>query len=236
MPTKIEWCDETWNPVTGCTPISEACENCYAASMAKRFWGDRMFTDVKFHRDRLYQPFKWKKPRRIFICSMGDLFHPKIHFPEISSVLALTYKNPQHTFMVLTKRPEIMSEYFSYVAQRLAQMSYLEKMAYPWPAPNLWLGVTVENQDRADERRPILLQIPAALRFVSVEPMLGPIDLKGHKLHWVICGAETGPKARRMQPKWAEDLYSQCKAAEIPFFFKKASKGDKLDLPREFPK
>lgn len=241
--TKIEWCDSTWNPITGCTPVSEACQHCYAANIAKRFWGDRKFSDIRFHRRRMLQPLNWRKPRLIFVCSMGDLFHESVGANWIDSILEVAESQPRHTFLFLTKRPSRMAN---------------------WKFPdNCWLGVTAENQKRADERIPTLLQIPAAVRFVSIEPMLGdiklsqgwvdylegwatdaepdidgspiPVQVQTHKLGWVICGAETGPGARYMQRKWALDLHKQCRNAGVPFFFKKAPRGEGYKLPREFP-
>lgn len=252
--TKIEWATSSWNPVDGCAPISEACQKCYAANMAKRFWGDRKFSEIQFHEDRLNQPLKWKRPRMIFVCSMGDLFHEGVIFNWIHEIWDIMKRTPEHIFMVLTKRPRKMKEVVEliYRKQRLGWAKGF------WS--HVWLGVTAENQKRADERIPILLEIPAAIRFVSVEPMLelinapircpecgyGKIDQDinlDHRLcngpgwvDWVICGAETGPGARYMKPKWAMDLYSQCQQAGVPFFFKKSSKDDQIDLPREYPR
>ena len=162
--SKIEWCDATWNPVTGCTKISQGCKNCYAEGVANRFWGDRKFTDVQCHEDRLDQPLRWKRPRRIFVNSMSDLFHLDVPDEFIDKVFGVMVLAKQHTFMILTKRPERMHE----VIWRLFPTAYLK---------NVWLGVSVENQDTADERIPLLLRTPAAVRFVSCEPLLGPVDL-----------------------------------------------------------
>jgi protein gp37 len=214
LPTKIEWATETWNPVTGCTPVSEACQNCYAKRMANRLRGrfgypeDEPFR-VTLHPEKLDEPLKWKKPRRVFVCSMGDLFHEDVPHSAIQKVLYRVRMAKWHTFLILTKRPERMRAFFMqyYVTGHI---------------PNLWLGVTAENQARADERIPILLQIPAAVRFVSVEPMMGPVDLSwcNYTLDWVICGGETGPGARPMHPDWARSLRDQCQEAGTPFFFK----------------
>lgn len=262
--TKIEWADATWNPMTGCTPVSPACDHCYAERMAGRNLpvtrcpkcegggftvmggychrceqchgtGNVGFTPT-FHPDRLDVPLHWRKPRRIFVCSMSDLFHEAFTEEQIDAVFNVFAAAPQHTYMVLTKRPERAKEFVGVVH------------------PNLWLGVTVEDQRRADERIPILLDTPAAVRFISIEPMLGPVNLtmcsiadgrtidalqsyeairradgvwdnrpvSRPSLDWVILGGETGPGARPMQPEWALDLYRQCKAAGVPFFFKKA--------------
>ena len=228
--TKIEWADAVWNPVTGCTKVSEGCRHCYAEGIAKRFWGERKFTDVQCHEDRLDAPLHWRKPRRVFVNSMSDLFHPAVPFEFIDMVFATMAWMQEHTFMILTKRPAQMVKYFAEVGR-----------AHLAPLPNVWLGVTVENQQAADERIPYLLRTPAAVRFVSVEPMLGEVNLdpymqhppftEGYKmtwgysewrgLDWVICGGETGPGARLMDLDWARSLRDQCQAAEVPFFFKR---------------
>ena len=232
MATKIEWATETWNPVTGCTPISEGCQNCYAKRMSNRLKGrcgylkDDPF-QVTMHPNRLDEPLRWRKPRRVFVCSMGDLFHPDVPEIEILKIFGVMAETPQHAYMVLTKRPKRMKEVLTSptVANDVWLMTSRGCTAEPspWPLPNVWLGVTAENQARADERIPILLQIPAAVRSVSVEPMLGPVSLlrwlpwdtfrKGlpgwelnpdyrQGLHWVICGGETGRGAWPMPPEW----------------------------------
>jgi len=168
--SKIEWCDATWNPVTGCTKVSRGCKNCYAEGVANRFWGDRKFTDIQCHEDRLDQPLRWKKPRRIFVNSMSDLFHPDVPDKFIGAVWSKMLEAPQHTFVVLTKRPARMADI---VARLVAEC---EKKGLR-KATNIWLGVSVETQKEADIRIPLLLQTPAAVRFVSCEPLLGPVDL-----------------------------------------------------------
>lgn len=193
--TRIEWTEYSWNPITGCTPISEGCQNCYAQRMAKRLAGrcgypaDDPFR-VTLHPDKLNEPLKWKKPRRVFVCSMSDLFHEDVPFEFIDYMFAVMGRSQQHTFLLLTKRPERMREYLQ--AGRYQEILHIAYKLNFRPEglgkgidnpndmrwwPNVWLGVTAENQQRADERIPILLQIPAAVRFVSVEPMLGPVDL-----------------------------------------------------------
>lgn len=231
MSTKIEWCQETWNPITGCSKISEGCKNCYAERMSKRLAGRYGYPKhnpfaVTFHPDRLDQPLKWKKPKRIFVCSMGDLFHEKVseydilaiwqrmgEFHDLNGQIAPVEKRPGHTYLVLTKRPERALDFLS--------------RRYPkgFERSNVWIGVTCENQQAADERIPILLQIPAAVRFVSCEPLLGEIDFShlpesGAELDWVITGGESGPGARPMHPDWARSIRGQCQAAGVPFFFK----------------
>lgn len=244
MSTKIEWCDETWNPITGCTPISDGCKNCYAARMAKRLAGrygypaDDPFW-VTFHPDRLDEPLKWKKPRRVFVCSMGDLFHCHVALKWFQKIYIIIMEckrlGLEHKFLVLTKRPERMSEWVNPKK----------------PLDNLWLGVTAENQRCADERIPILLQIPAAMRFVSIEPMLGPVDLNdreflinktlfkytlGNYLDWVILGCESGPSRRLCAIEWMIDVVRQCDDVNIPVFVKQVSINGKVSKnPAEWP-
>lgn len=242
MGTKIEWATETWNPVTGCTPISEGCQNCYAKRMANRLRGrygyseDDPFRVVMHSEEVLDRPYKWRKPRRIFCCSMGDLFHVDVPDYWISVVRKRALQNIRHTFLFLTKRPERLLAWTQTTAKRR-----LVSVRAVWPT-NAWLGVTAENQRCVDERIPILFQTPAAVRFVSVEPMLESVDLnpcnecqvnlsqcKEHnKLGWVIAGAETGPGARPCNPDWFRSLRDQCQEAGVPFFLKKINaKGDR---------
>ena len=172
--SKIDWTDKVWNPITGCTKISPGCANCYAERMAKRQAGRNGYPaddpfNVTLHYDRLEMPMKWTKPWRVFVNSMSDLFHPDVPFDFVRAVWAQMALARKHTFQVLTKRPARMKEFFDWMAlQEFRVESYL---------PNVWVGVSVEDQVRADERIPLLLQTPVAIRFVSVEPMLGPVDL-----------------------------------------------------------
>ena len=221
MTTKIQWCDETWNPVTGCTPISEGCKNCYAKRMFERKLWDYDFTPGTFHKDRMEIPLNWKKPRKIFVCSMGDLFHDAVKSRRHWSIFHMIERAGivnGHTFIILTKRPQNMYDFFNFL---------------PKHSNSYWLGVTAENQYQADERIPILLKIPAAVRFVSVEPMLEPVDLSPwlDELDWVIAGPETGPGKRPCNSEWIEEIHKTCKDAGVPFF-------DKRDdyLAREWPK
>jgi len=264
MKTKIEWTNETWNPITGCTKVSEGCKHCYAESVAKRFWGKqsycelgvgrrpRKFTDVIYHEDRLNIPLKWKKPRKIFVCSMGDLFHKDVpfDFDRVPIGFALSVMNiirqcPQHIFQILTKRPKRMKLFM----ESFVGSNPNPELNIPPNWNNLWLGVSVEDQKTADERIPLLLQTPAAVRWISAEPLLSGIDLqnidtpddiidslngnakeknnfkvnaywKSHTLDWVVVGGESGPKARPMHPDWVRSIRDQCKAAGVPFFFK----------------
>ncbi|MCL6446839.1 MAG: phage Gp37/Gp68 family protein [Armatimonadetes bacterium] len=258
--SKIEWTDYVWNPVTGCTPVSEGCRNCYAARYAKRLAGrcgypkDNPFRII-LHLERLNEPLRWKKPRRVFVCSMGDLFHPDVpdeFIKQVFNSMATDILQPcKHTYMVLTKRPERMLQFFE---------KYTTCGVAPWP--NVWLGVTAENQEAADERIPILLQVPAAVHWVSCEPLLGSVDLSGWleltwacpecgdmsgfvgercscgegvyveqpRLNWVVVGGETGPGARPMHPDWVGSLRDQCQAAGVPFFFKQWGEWQLMEL------
>lgn len=234
MPTKIEWTDESWNPVTGCSKISEGCQNCYAERMAKRLVGrygypkDDPF-NVTIHRDKLDQPLKWKKPRMIFVSSMGDIFHDDVRTEFVDSIWSRMAKCPQHIFLILTKRPKKMAHF----VDEVGAFNYGILL-------NVWLGVTAENQKRADERIPILLQIPAAIRFVSLEPLLSDIDLwsylweptippsKKNLLSWVIAGAESGPKRRPAKTEWFQNIKHQCRHSDTPFFLKQMDMKGKL--------
>lgn len=273
MATKIEWTDETWNPVTGCSKVSPGCAHCYAEEVARRFWGSREFADVRIHGVRLRQPLHWRKPRRVFVNSMSDLFHADVPDWFIDRVFATMAVCPQHTFQILTKRPERMRDYLlgfgtaeSPIAAnflRLAKwttsrneisrprhLCHAEaaRLFHAWPLRNCWPGVSVEDQRRAEERIPPLLECPAAVRFVSAEPLLGALDLsvwmpcrRGdpydcfpmHEsqrccecslgrpgIDWVIAGGESGPGARPMHPAWVRSIRDQCAAAAVPFFFK----------------
>jgi len=218
--TKIEWAERTWNPVTGCTEISPGCKNCYAKRMSKRLAGRVGYPatnpfDITLHPTRLNEPLRWKKPSRIFVCSMGDLFHHLVPDKAVLAVLDAAMNAPQHTYIFLTKRHIIME-------LLIAEWLYCTR-AVP---PNWWLGVTTENQQFADKRLPHLLRITSGVTVCSIEPMLGPVILPDEflargKQAWVICGGETGPGARPMNPDWARGLRNQCLAAGVPFFFKK---------------
>lgn len=285
--SKIEWCDATWNPIVGCSRVSAGCENCYAEKLAYRFkhitkfenvvcedkpkWNNSVFFDDK----ALEIPLRWKKPRRIFVCSMGDLFHKNVPDEWIDKVFAIMALCPQHTFMVLTKRPERMREYLlrsslpddiANVGEKIlpaANLDYYRKFNYSefesiheylqlaWydKFKNIWLGVSVEDQDSAVDRIPYLLDTPAVVRFISAEPLLGPIDLTNilfartetsedwgsaifdcdddqdpndpiTYLDWVIAGGESGKTARAMHPDWVRKLRDDCEIANVPFFFK----------------
>ena len=283
---KIDWLNmpgykgETWNPIIGCIKVSAGCKNCYAEKMAGRLanissstgqntwyrhvvkiddvWKKRQEGEqlkflqkwngqTHFVESALDKPLHWKKPRMIFVCSMSDLFHETTPYSQITQVINTIQACPQHIFILLTKRPEVMRDYFS------------KNPPLPFGIlPNIWLGVTAENQETANERIPILLDIPAAKRFVSIEPMLSDVKLiqsyvdylngwnteiyrnsKGEnepmqchteKLDWVICGGESGHNARPMHPDWVRSIKYQCKDANTPFFFKQWGEWEKVGI------
>jgi protein gp37 len=207
--TAIEWTQATWNPVTGCDKVSPGCAHCYAETFAERFRGvpghpyEQGF-DLRFWPERLVQPLKWKRPRMIFVNSMSDLFHERIPLTFIEKVFETTREAEQHTFQILTKRHE-----------RLAELA----PDLNWP-PNVWMGVSIENR-RFVHRADYLRQVPAAIRFISAEPLLGPLeglDLNG--IHWLIAGGESGPGHRPVRVEWLRELRDRCKSEDIPFFFK----------------
>lgn len=248
--TRIEWAHKVWNPITGCSPVSEGCQNCYARRMANRLRGRCGYPKenpfkVTLHPERLDEPLKWRKPRKVFVCSMSDLFHPDVPFDYITQVFDVMcswrwpnkeaerigdeslLEDPGHTYMVLTKRPERVQDWLQWLFEYWPGDSpvNVNLSAEGHFGRHIWFGVTAENQQRADERIPILLQIPATVRFVSVEPMLGPVDLTNfiigpNKLDWVICGSETGPNHRETCIEWIGDLCDQCEHAGVPFFLK----------------
>jgi protein gp37 len=218
----IEWTEATWNPVTGCTKLSDGCKNCYAERMSKRLqgMGQPNYRDgfkVRVHPKTLGIPIRWKKPRMIFVNSMSDLFHEKVPFEYIQRVFDVMRKADWHTFQVLTKRSERLLE----IAPDLE-----------WSA-NIWMGVSVENSkylSRVDD----LVRVPAAVRFLSLEPLLGPlptINLNG--IDWVIVGGESGPGARPMNPEWVTDIRDHCSASSVPFFFKQWGGTRKKQAGRE---
>lgn len=265
----IEWTDATWNPITGCSVVSPGCTNCYAMQLAgtrlrnhpsragltresagRHVWNGQ----VRFNTEWLDKPLRWRRPRRVFVCAHGDLFHEAVPDAWIAAVFGIMAAAPQHTFQVLTKRPERMLRWFEW---RISQIRKRDLQWEPWriceeeaselvpnlpaigcqsnwPLANVWLGVSVEDQRRADERIPLLLQIPAAVRWLSCEPLLGPVDLDCWPqtgcsrnwldddgcIDWVVVGGESGAHARPMHPVWARSLRDQCAAAGVPYFHK----------------
>ena len=205
----IEWTNSTWNPVTGCTKVSQGCKHCYAERFAERFRGvpghpyEQGF-DLRLWPDRLTLPLEWPESRMIFVNSMSDLYHERIPLSYILLVFDTMIRANWHTFQILTKR-----------ASRLAQLG----SALPW-APNIWQGVSIESMKvawRAEELR----KVPAHVRFLSLEPLLGPLDdLDLSGIHWVIVGGESGPGARPMKKEWVTALRDKCHRERVPFFFK----------------
>lgn len=255
-PTKIEWTDETWNPLVGCSKVGPGCDHCYAVGVAHRGLTDahRGLTirrpgeppdwtgEVRTVPHRLEQPLAWKRPRRVFVNSLSDLFHPAVDDLFIAEVFAVMSLAPQHTFQVLTKRPKAMaallaSDEFRYKVSLERKRRIGFGAAHPppvWPLPNVWLGVSIETP-RYQWRANYLRDTPAAVRFISAEPLLGPLfgfctgpgewtgpvhglDLTG--IDWVIAGGESGAAARPMSPQWVRDLRDRCNEAGVAFLFK----------------
>lgn len=259
--TKIQWTDSCWNPVRGCSRVSPGCDNCYAMGQAHRFSGpggpyDGLTTlrkgkvdwsgRVRFVPNALGEPLRWRKPRRVFVNSMSDLFHESLSNEQVAAVFGVMAACPQHTFQVLTKRAERMREWFEWLAfdccdengppepvvcgihaaNHCADVDHLGLPA-TWPLFNVWLGVSAEDQKRADERVPHLLATPAVVRFVSVEPQVGHVDLSAFLSHeigldWAIIGGESGSRARLFDIAWARQLKEQCTDAGVAFFMKQA--------------
>lgn len=269
MATKISWTEETWNPSTGCDKTSPGCDSCYALSMARRLKamglpkyqadGDPRTSGPGFgiaeHAEVVTLPLHWRKPRRVFVNSMSDLFHSGVSDGFIARVFAVMAACPHHTFQVLTKRHARMRSllndagWFAEVAQQYRMLETgIEPEGLPWPSPNVWMGVSCEDQKWADIRIPALLDTPAAVRWISAEPILGPIDLTGrlgdcacdggytyemscgavHEpgcgdsdgLDWAVLGGESGPGARPMDLQWARSIIGQCRESGVPVFVK----------------
>lgn len=288
--TKIQWTDQTWNPVRGCSRVSPGCENCYAESIAARFSGEglafqgfakrtkagpRWTRKVELMPHKLAEPLSWKNPQRVFVNSMSDLFHEELSFEEIAAMFGVMAACPHLTFQVLTKRPERMREWFKWISDMpepgfptAVEDGLCRKMAWVtdgaglpqtilgqntapwrWPLPNVWLGVSAEDQARADERIPLLLETPAAVRFVSYEPALGSVDFRRYlkplaapgvcididgewwhepgschycrpSIDWLILGGESGPGARPCDVTGWPELISRCREAGVAAFCK----------------
>lgn len=264
MTTGIEWTDETWNPVRGCSKVSEGCRYCYAMSVAARFSGPgqpyeglatrspaRWTGKVAFVESHLTDPLHWKKPRRVFVNSMSDLFHEDIPDAWIDRIFGVMAAASRHTFQILTKRPERMRDYMRGLAHGFPRLeaaagdvgyalSFEGIPLVSWPIPNIWLGVSVEDQAAADARIGTLIQTPAAVRFLSCEPLIGPLSFRwaawdrnnGKRvdrwhldglrgvIHWVIAGGESGPRARLCDSDWLRQIRNQCHESDVPFFLK----------------
>ncbi|WFE45332.1 phage Gp37/Gp68 family protein [Verrucosispora sp. WMMD1129] len=251
----IEWTEATWNPVTGCTKVSPGCDNCYAETFAERWRGipghhfERGF-DLVLRPERLDQPLRWKRGRRIFVNSMSDLFHADVPDEFIAKVFAVMAATPQHTYQVLTKRHGRMRSLLNNAEWRssvLLRESVLDlngpaRDLPTWPLPNVWLGVSVEDQQRANLRIPALIDTPAAVRWLSCEPLLGPVQLDRTDkdalvdggIDWVVVGGESGPRSRPMHPQWARDLRDECVNAEVPFFFKQWGEWAPIQRPFDY--
>lgn len=207
--TTIQWTETTWNPVTGCTQISTGCKNCYAKTMSKRLqaMGVSKYKDnfkVVEHPNSLQEPSSWRKPKLVFVNSMSDLFHKEVSTDYIKQVFKAMNENPKHTFQVLTKR-----------ADRLLELN----SELNW-TPNIWIGVSIEDNNVL-ERVEYLNQTGAQIKFLSMEPLLGPVDdLNLDGINWVIVGGESGPKSRPMEVEWVNQIHEKCIAAGVPFFFK----------------
>ncbi len=209
----IEWTDATWNPVTGCTKISAGCDNCYAERFAERFRGtaDHPFQsgfDLTLRPGRLRQPLQWSRPRMIFVNSMSDLFHKEVPTSFVEQVFETMELAHWHQFQILTKRSSLMRDFLK---QRYAHRS---------PPAHVWLGVSIEDSARLSRVRH-LQQSPAGIRFLSIEPLIGPVGtLNLGGIGWVIVGGESGPRSRPMDAEWVREIREQCVAADVPFFFK----------------
>lgn len=253
----IEWTDATWQPITGCSVVSPGCTNCYAMRLAgtrlRHHWSRQGLTqdskagpvwtgEVRINERWLEQPLRWRRPRRIFTCAHGDLFHEAVPDEWIDRVFAVMQRASRHTFQILTKRAKRMRDYTNALypeadSEKWFARGFVSPLGSRRHASqsfrNVWLGVSVEDQARADERIPELLATPAAVRFISAEPLLGPIDISpwidpaiehplidDPRIVWVIVGGESGPGARPMHPDWARSLRDQCQAAGVAYFFK----------------
>lgn len=227
---------ETWNPSTGCSHVSSGCLNCYAEALSLRYgWSKKPWThqnaeeNVVLHPERLEHPLHWRNPRTVFVDSMSDLFHKQVPFKFIAQAFDVMAdrRAAQHTFQVLTKRPHRMRKFFVWLEDHWQHSSpanfAIEVFDY---VPNVWLMVSAEDQRRADERTTVLLDTPAAVHGVSLEPLLGPIDATywlGQGLDWVIVGGESGPGHRPMKIEWVESVVDQCQANATPVFVKQDS-------------
>lgn len=249
----IEWTEATWNPVTGCAPLSEGCRNCYAAELAagrlknhpsrvglatRTKAGNAVFNgEIRWNENWARDPLRWQKPRQIFVCAHSDLFHASVPLEMIDRVFAVMAIGERHTFQVLTKRPDRMASYIRQLPDREREIAEQarkigctlcdardgRRVVARGPLRNVWVGTSIEDQPTADDRLPDLMDCDGYVRFISAEPLLGPVDLTrwlGCDIGQVIVGGESGKRARPMHPDWPRQLRDQCLAAKIPFFFK----------------
>jgi protein gp37 len=232
--SSIEWTEATWNPVTGCDRVSVGCDNCYALTLARRLKamgqpkyqrdGDPRTSGPGFgvtaHEDALEEPLRWSRPTLAFVNSMSDLFHQDVSEAFVAEVWDVMARSPQHTFQVLTKRPQRMASLLG----GNGGVSRLYGGIASWPLPNVWLGVSIENQQYAEVRIPHLLASPASVRFLSCEPLLGPVDLRRwldtDGIDWLIVGGESGPRARPMELNWVRDVARRCSETGTSLFVK----------------
>lgn len=248
--TDIAWTQYSWNPLRGCSRVSAGCMNCYAERQAMRMsapgqayhglvrltsQGPKWTGEIAVVGERLLDPARWTRPRLVFVNSMSDLFHERVPEAFIDQVFAVMTRFNAHTFQVLTKRADRMAEYMLTPGRARRMLEQAMQVSPPcgitdvsWPPPNVWFGVSVEDQAAADDRIPLLLATPAAVRWISAEPLLGPLDALGeHGLHggpgqldWVVVGGESGPGARSMVLGWAKTIVRHCRAAGVPVFVK----------------
>lgn len=245
--TKIQWTQKTWNPITGCTPIATGCKHCYAKEMHRRLraMGQKKYSEpfdvVRCHPEELEKPLHWRKPRMVFPCSMSDLFHPDVPDEFIAAVFGVMAACPQHTFQVLTKRIERVPGFFRWAVPddggippnmekldneaclRIEACYIIREENMVWPLPNVWLGASASTQEDLKRVWPDLREVPASVRFLSLEPLLGPIhlvDITREQLQWCIVGAESGPHRRECKTEWVRSIVDQCKADGIAVFIK----------------
>lgn len=249
--SSIEWTDSTWNPVSGCTRASAGCDFCYAVPMTRRLaaMGQEKYTGLvnagkghfngvtKTHPDALDQPLRAQKGRVYFVNSMSDLFHPGVPFSFVEAVFGVMAATPHHTFQVLTKRPERAAEFFAQlgddplatctaaVTRETNGALSVDAAPVSWPLENVWIGTSVED-DRVADRIDALREVPAHVRFLSCEPLIGPLDLRGKldDIDWAIVGGESGPKARPMKAEWAGAIMAACADAGVAYFFKQTGR------------
>lgn len=265
--TKIEWTHfpgyrgESWNPISGCTPISVGCEHCYALRAIKRFHGRKGWPEegqIAVFPERFTQPLRWIKPRAVFVCSMSDLFHPLIKDSQRDAIFAAMLLASKHLYLVLTKRPQVMVRYLNSVINGRRSIAYaasfdldrgylgaltVTNLVKDKKIGHMWFGVTVENDHPAIMNRiSTLLQAPVENRYVSVEPMLSRVKLSQQllahgkrKIDWVVCGAESGPGARPMELDWARSLRDQCMEANVPFLMKQICENGRKIPFEEWP-